>query len=84
MSGDPVRLTQVFSNLLNNAAKFTESGGAITLECAQEGDAVVVTVSDTGLGISKMDLAYHRLRQRFHRSIPARQSGFTRFVQSKN
>lgn len=53
VSGDPVRLAQVFSNLLNNAAKYTDPGGAITLECGQDGDAVVVTVSDNGQGISK-------------------------------
>jgi PAS domain S-box-containing protein len=48
---DPVRLTQVLANLLNNAAKYTEAGGRITLEAERERDRAVVSVSDTGLGI---------------------------------
>jgi signal transduction histidine kinase len=49
--GDRVRLAQVFSNLLNNAAKYTPEGGAVTLSAARDGDAAVVRVRDTGLGI---------------------------------
>ena len=48
---DPVRLSQVIGNLLNNAAKYTESRGAITLEGAVSGDCVSVSVRDTGAGI---------------------------------
>jgi PAS domain S-box-containing protein len=51
LDADPVRLAQVFSNLLNNAAKYTERGGRIDVEIAQHGGEVVVTVSDTGTGI---------------------------------
>jgi CheY-like chemotaxis protein len=49
---DRVRLTQVFSNLLNNAARYTNRGGRIglALECAPE--EFIVRVSDTGIGIS--------------------------------
>jgi PAS domain S-box-containing protein len=50
--GDATRLEQVVSNLLNNAAKYTEPGGAITLSAAHEGDELVVRVSDTGIGLS--------------------------------
>ncbi len=49
---DPTRIVQVFSNLLNNAAKFTPRGGRIELGVACEGnDTVVVSVRDSGMGI---------------------------------
>src|SRR5262249_37147400 len=51
VDADPVRLTQVLSNLLNNAAKYTQEGGHITLDAARDGDEVVVVVRDNGLGI---------------------------------
>jgi signal transduction histidine kinase/ActR/RegA family two-component response regulator len=49
---DFTRLAQVFSNLLNNAAKFTESGGQIAVRATVEGPTATVTVSDSGVGIS--------------------------------
>lgn len=49
---DAVRLAQVFSNLLNNAVKFTDNGGRISLVVRREGESVVVSVTDTGIGIS--------------------------------
>ena len=51
-------MSQVFSNLLNNAAKFTERGGRIEIEAHQEGREVVVVVRDNGVGIACEDLAY--------------------------
>ncbi len=53
LRADSVRLSQVFSNLLNNACKFSKSGaaGRITLSAAQEADEVVIRVSDNGVGI---------------------------------
>ncbi|MFO1431639.1 MAG: PAS domain S-box protein [Candidatus Competibacteraceae bacterium] len=51
LEADPVRLAQVFTNLLNNAAKFTERGGQITLRAERQDNKVVVTVKDTGIGI---------------------------------
>jgi len=51
IDADPVRIAQVFSNLLNNAAKYTEPGGHITVRAAREGDEVVVSVRDDGIGI---------------------------------
>ncbi len=49
---DPARLAQVFSNLLTNAAKFTDPGGTITISAGAEEDAMVVRVKDTGIGIA--------------------------------
>jgi PAS domain S-box-containing protein len=51
VNGDPARLTQIFGNLLNNAAKFTPAGGQVTLSMATERDRVVAHVRDTGPGI---------------------------------
>jgi PAS domain S-box-containing protein len=52
LQGDSVRLSQVFANLLNNAAKYTDRGGQIWLSVKQEKNEVVVSVRDTGIGIS--------------------------------
>jgi PAS domain S-box-containing protein len=52
LEADPVRLGQVFSNLLNNAAKYTEPGGQITLASRIEGNRIRVSVRDTGIGIA--------------------------------
>jgi signal transduction histidine kinase/ActR/RegA family two-component response regulator len=49
--GDVVRLSQVFSNLLNNAAKYTEDGGNIAIRARLQGDEVEVVVEDDGIGI---------------------------------
>jgi PAS domain S-box-containing protein len=69
---DPVRLAQIVSNLLNNAAKYTENGGRITLSARREGKQVVISVRDTGVGIpvevlprvfdlfAQADRTYHR------------------------
>jgi len=48
-----VRLAQVFSNLLNNAAKYTDRGGNIWLTAERQGSDAVVSVRDSGLGIPR-------------------------------
>jgi PAS domain S-box-containing protein len=69
---DPVRLAQVIANLLNNAAKYTEEGGRITVSARREDDQAVVAVRDSGIGIpadvlprvfdlfAQADRTYHR------------------------
>ncbi len=52
VTGDPARLTQVFGNLLNNAAKFTPAGGRVSLSLRAERDRALAHVQDTGPGIA--------------------------------
>jgi len=69
LDADPVRLAQALSNLLNNAAKYTEAGGHISLSAEQEGDRVVISVRDSGIGIPA-----ETLRHVFGMFVQARQS----------
>ena len=57
VDGDFDRLVQVFSNLLSNAAKYTDRAGKIEVKLSREGDQAVVTVSDNGIGIPAEDLS---------------------------
>jgi signal transduction histidine kinase len=57
VDGDPVRLEQVFVNLVNNALKYTPARGRIDIEATAEGEQVVVRVRDTGVGIAADMLA---------------------------
>src|SRR5262249_44977167 len=52
LDADPVRLAQVFANLLTNAAKYTDTAGRIRLTAERQGGEVVVAVGDTGIGIA--------------------------------
>ncbi|HEU5110602.1 MAG TPA: ATP-binding protein, partial [Micromonosporaceae bacterium] len=52
---DPVRFRQMLENLLSNAIKFTPAGGRITVTGTSEGPNVLVTVADTGVGITEAD-----------------------------
>jgi len=51
VEGDHARLSQVFANLLNNAAKYTPQGGSISLSAYVESDRAVIQVRDSGIGI---------------------------------
>ena len=65
IAGDAVRLQQVIANLLSNAIKFTPEGGSIAVAVRREGKQALVTVSDTGKGISPEFLphVFERFRQ---------------------
>ena len=53
LRADPVRLSQVFSNLLNNAAKYTPAGGSVSLTAEKTDAQVIVRIRDTGVGIPR-------------------------------
>jgi signal transduction histidine kinase/DNA-binding response OmpR family regulator len=76
VNADLVRLAQVLGNLLNNAAKYTEEGGRITLEVARVGDEVVFRVRDNGIGISpEMVASVFDLFTQVDRSLDRAQGG---------
>ena len=58
LHADPVRLTQVLGNLLNNACKFTDRGGRIVLSVECEPQSVAIRVQDSGIGIGAEALAH--------------------------
>ena len=51
VEGDEVRLTQIVDNLLSNAARYTPPGGVVRMSGAREGESVVLSVRDAGIGI---------------------------------
>jgi signal transduction histidine kinase/ActR/RegA family two-component response regulator len=53
---DPTRLTQILSNLLSNATKYTHAGGRIAVACRREGEHAVIVVRDNGIGIPRETL----------------------------
>jgi PAS domain S-box-containing protein len=76
LDADRVRLTQVFANMLNNAARYTDRGGQIRLDARREGDWAVVTLSDTGIGMSptQIDQVFEMFAQ-VHRAADRNQGG---------
>lgn len=70
LNADPTRLAQVFSNLLNNAAKYTEAGGRIEVTAVVESEkTVALTVADSGIGIESDQLAH--VFEMFSQTAPA-------------
>jgi CheY-like chemotaxis protein len=53
VDGDSMRLSQVISNLVTNAAKYTERGGRIDITAVRRGDRIEIRVRDTGIGIAE-------------------------------
>lgn len=70
---DPERISQVISNLLNNAAKYTPAGGSIALNVSHDESEVVVSVTDNGVGIAPQSIGnvfdlFRQVGQDFERS----------------
>jgi two-component system, cell cycle sensor histidine kinase PleC len=57
ISGDGVRLRQVFTNLISNALKFTQDGGTVGISAEPRGSIVLVTVRDTGVGMTPEEIS---------------------------
>jgi signal transduction histidine kinase len=75
VTGDRNRLTQVFSNLLTNAVKFTPEYGRIDVSLKADGDHIGISVKDNGVGIKPefLPAVFERFRQ--DRSVPAQNGG---------
>jgi PAS domain S-box-containing protein len=73
---DPVRLTQVFGNLINNSCKYTPPGGTIRVSMGRDSQDAIVTVSDTGIGIppDKLEAVFEMFTQ-VDRSLERSQGG---------
>jgi signal transduction histidine kinase len=70
---DPIRIREVFTNLIANALRHSPEGGSVRVSVAAEGPAIVVTVADTGEGMDAETLA--RLFDRFHKGPGSHGSG---------
>ncbi|HSP47371.1 MAG TPA: ATP-binding protein [Clostridiaceae bacterium] len=70
IQGDTDRLNQVFINVISNALKYTDKGGTVFVGLQKEGENVMVTVRDNGMGIRKEDLPF--VFERFYRGDRSR------------
>jgi signal transduction histidine kinase len=73
--GDPERLSQVITNLLTNAITYNKKNGEVRINGETKNGSVILTVQDTGTGISAEDLP--RVFDRFYRADQSRTSGNT-------
>lgn len=64
--GDKNRLKQVFINIIDNAIKYSEEGGVITVDVKEKDSNIIIIVSDTGCGISSEDLP--RIKEKFYKA----------------
>ena len=70
INGDPARLKQVFINVMDNAIKYSNPGGAIHVEARLIGSIIKIIISDNGIGISPQDLPH--VKERFFRANATR------------
>ena len=70
VSADKVQLVELFDNLITNAVKFTPKDGAITIDARKDGDFVVVSVADTGIGLTLEQM--YRVFDEFYKVDPSR------------
>jgi len=70
VTGDRTRLEQVAANLIDNAVKYTETGGRVDVELGRDGDAAIIHVRDTGIGIPANELP--RIWERLFRGDSSR------------
>jgi len=82
VAGDRDRLIQVVSNIVNNAVKYSPEGGTVTLSSRADGRYVLVSVTDTGLGIPQDEIGhvferFRRVRSGAAQSIPGTGLGLT-------
>ncbi len=76
LDADPVRLAQIFGNLLNNAAKYSEKNGQIEIAARRDGEDALVTIRDSGDGIAPEQLPkLFQIFTRGERSARRNQSG---------
>ncbi len=71
VAGDPTRLRQLFTNLLDNAVNYTRDGGRVTVTVERTAEGARVRVADTGIGIAAVDLPH--IFERFYRADGARE-----------
>jgi two-component system phosphate regulon sensor histidine kinase PhoR len=72
---DGERIQRTISHLVHNAIKFTPSGGEVRVSAKSEGNEVIISVTDTGVGIAPDDLL--RIFERFYKADRARSGGGT-------
>lgn len=70
VKADEEAIRQIFDNLVDNAIKYTPEGGSVRVSCRQTGEAIVVEVADSGIGIPRDELS--RVFERFYRVDKAR------------
>jgi signal transduction histidine kinase len=75
--GDPVRLQQIFWNLINNSVKFTSPGGQITIESGAREDRLFIRISDTGIGMTPEEVG--RVFNAFSQGAHAESGNGSRF-----
>ncbi len=71
VNGDPLRLEQIFVNLLNNAAKYTNIGGKIRLTVSEENGTITVSIEDNGIGINP-----HMLKEIFEPFVQVKEQSY--------